>query len=87
MNYLDTLRKAQYMLKLKITFFLASKANFVLLAISYFVFDSTNSFLIGYVALVTLYYKFLFSHTKMDNPYKIFLLDYVSKFLKNTRGR
>lgn len=82
----EAIGKAQYMLKAKPMFFLFSKLNFIHLLLAYFMSDTLYGFITSYIAMVLLSYKFLFSKTRMDNPYKIFLLHHISNFIKNTRS-
>ena len=82
----EAISKAQYALKAKIFYFLFSKLNILILVCVYVFSDSLDTFLIAYIALALLAYKFVFSQTKMDNPYKTYLLDFISRFIKNLRS-
>ncbi|RDU61486.1 hypothetical protein [Helicobacter sp. MIT 14-3879] len=82
----EAIQKAQYLLKAKIFYFLFSKLNILICLLCYFFATSLDSFFISYIALALFSYKFIFSQTRMDNPYKIFLLDAISKFIKNLRS-
>ena len=81
----EAISKAQYKLKAKIHYFLFSKLNLLILFIVYIATDELDSFFIAYIALTLLAYKFLFSATKMDNPYRIFLLEILNDFAKNLK--
>lgn len=81
----EAISKAQYMLKAHIKYFLCTKLNLIIAFIVYLITDNLNSFLIIYIACAFVAYKFIFSQNKMDNPYKIYLLSYISNFIKNLR--
>lgn len=81
----ETLQKGQYLLKRNIVFFLFTRLNLFLIAISYFLADSFLGFLTIYGPSMLLCFKFFFSKTKMDNPYNIFLLKKISDLIKNLR--
>lgn len=81
----EAIKKAQYMLKAKPLFFFFTKLNLAFLACSYIFTSDITSFLICYLTMAFLGYRFSFSLTKMDNPYNIFLLKFISNFIKNLR--
>lgn len=82
----EAISKAQYTLKAKIFYFLFSKLNLIILFCTYLFNDSLDTCLIAYITLALLAYKFIFSQTQMDNPYKIYLLNFISCFIKNLRS-
>ena len=81
----QTIEKAQYALKAKIYYYFFSKLNLIILCVSYIF--SFQYFIIAYVFSTLLIYKFIFSKTRGDNPYKIFLLHLISLYLKNIRSK
>ncbi|CAM3313676.1 hypothetical protein [Helicobacter labetoulli] len=83
----EAISKEQYRLKAKIIFFLFSKINIFILFFAYIITDSLDGFVILYAGAGLIIYRFVFSQTKMDNPYKIFLLQHISNFLKNSRKK
>ncbi len=83
----DAISKAQYTLKAKIIFFAFSKINILIAFLVYLVTDSIDSFVMIYAGIALICYRFVFSKTKMDNPYKIFLLQHISDLIKNSRSK
>lgn len=81
----ETIQKGQYLLKAKIKFFLFTQMNLILLVFCYFITNSLIGFLTLYGPLMFVVYKFLFSKTRMDNPYNIFLLRKISDLIRNLR--
>lgn len=81
----EAISKAQYMLKAHIKYFLYTKLNLMIMFIVYLTTDDLDSFLIIYIACAFVAYKFIFSQSKIDNPYKTYLLSYISDFIKNLR--
>lgn len=79
--------KMQYQLKLKIPYFLATKLHCIFLVSCYFLTDNFTNFSISYAVGVILLYRFIFKQNRLDNPYKIFLLEKFSKLIKKIKVR
>lgn len=82
----EAISKAQYQLKATLFYFLFSKINIVTIIFAYLFSNNINTFLILYLSLALLFYKFIFNATKMDNLYKIFMLNIINNFIRNLRS-
>lgn len=81
-------QKAQYLLKQNIWYFIATKLNLFLLVASLVIFQGLSAnFFLFYPVVVLVGYRFLFNISRLDNPYKIYLLALHFKFFKKLRNK
>lgn len=83
----NAISQAQYTLKQKPIYFLASKLHLFCFLVCILCFGFSNNFLITYPIASIVFYRFAFKKTKLDNPYNAFLCQKWSDLIEKIRGK